>query len=159
MAQLHRGVLTGLVVALVVTAASAALAGTTGSIRGHVFDSQTNVPLADARVSAVSPSQSAESTTTASGGYIFVSLAPDTYTLTVTKQGYNTTTRTGITVLADQTQDVGIGIQSAIATLGRIAVTGSSGLVKPGTTSDIYSVNAVGATAAKALGGPGGIDN
>ena len=158
MADVHRRVMTGLAAALAVITASAALAGTTGSIRGHIFDTQTNVALADARVSAVSASQRSDATTTASGGFIFVSLAPDTYNLTVTKTGYNTVTRSGLTVLADQTQDVALGMQRSIATLGRISVSAASGLLKPGTTSDIYSVNAVGAEAAKALGGPGGID-
>ncbi len=66
-----------------------AYAGTTGSISGVLSDA-SGTTVAGARVTATSPSQSASVTTDASGRYAFVSLAPDTYTLSFEKQGFQT---------------------------------------------------------------------
>lgn len=143
---------------MVLIAGTSAFAGTTGRIRGRIFETKTQAPIAGAQVTAASPSQTAVSTTGATGSFIFVSLAPDSYSLTVVKSGYNTTTKPGVTVLADQEQDVEIPVVRTIASLGSVTVTASSDLLKPGTTSDVYSINAAGANAARALGGPGGID-
>jgi len=57
--------------------ASPARAGTTGGISGTVVDAGTTTPVADARVTVTSPSQSANTTTDAAGRFHFVSLAPD----------------------------------------------------------------------------------
>jgi Carboxypeptidase regulatory-like domain len=84
----------------------AALAGTTGTIVGTVDDSATKVPIAGATVIAVSPSQVARVTTDASGRFIFLSLAPDTYTITAQHAGFESLSVAGISVLADQSQTV-----------------------------------------------------
>ena len=147
-----------LITAVLLVAGNAGYAGTTGSIRGRTYDATSKAPIAGADVTATSPSQTAKATSNATGGYVFVSLSPDTYTLTIVKTGYNTTSKSGITVLADQEQDVDIPMQRAIATLGRITTTASNDLLKPGTTSDVYSINSSTAAALRALGGPGGVD-
>ena len=49
-----------------------ALAGTTGGISGTVVDTETRAPIADAQVTAVSPSQSATARTDASGHFTFL---------------------------------------------------------------------------------------
>src|ERR1700760_1739375 len=79
------------------------LAGTTGSLSGQVTD-ETGAPVAGASVKAASASQTATGTTDAGGHFSFISLAPDTYVLTVTKQGYNPNSYPGVTVFADQSQ-------------------------------------------------------
>ncbi|MGA2761372.1 MAG: carboxypeptidase-like regulatory domain-containing protein, partial [Candidatus Cybelea sp.] len=84
-----------------VVAAPRAFAGTTGSITGTV----TRVgggPIAGARVTATSPSQTLTATTDASGRFSMLSLAPDTYTISVSKDGFEPSTTTGISVFADQ---------------------------------------------------------
>ncbi|HZV78247.1 MAG TPA: TonB-dependent receptor, partial [Candidatus Binatus sp.] len=148
-----------LTAAAIVIAGSVGFAGTTGRIRGRIFDAQSKAPIAGAEVTAVSPSQTAKTTTLSTGGYAFVSLAPDTYAITVVKAGYNTTTKPGVTVLADQEQDVDIDMQRSVATLGTVTVRATSDLLKPGTTSDVYSISPTGSKAAQALSGPGGLNS
>ncbi len=138
---------------------SPAQAGTTGGIVGRVTDARTHVPLAGARVNAVSPSQSVATTTDASGAFRFISLAPDTYVLSVELATYDAASLSGVTVLSDQTQTVPIALAKTLATIGTTRARASSDLIKPGTTSDVYSVNAAGAEAAQALGGPGGLNS
>lgn len=72
--------------ALILCQGTWVLAGTTGSITGTVTDKATNAPLADARVTATSPSQSATTTTDATGHFTFLSLGPVTYTLSMRKR-------------------------------------------------------------------------
>ncbi|HXM18210.1 MAG TPA: TonB-dependent receptor [Candidatus Tumulicola sp.] len=135
-----------------------ALAGTTGSISGRIYDSASSAPIADAKVSAVSASQSGTAQTNATGNYVFVSLAPDTYVLSVEKPGYTTATQSGVTVLADQTQSISVALVKALTTIGTVVVRATSDLVKPGTTSDVYSINSSAALAATPLGGPGNLN-
>ena len=72
-------------------------AGTTGGITGRVFDAQTHQPIAGVLVTATSPSQSARSTSDATGTFRFLSLAPDTYALSFTRTGYDPVAQAGIT--------------------------------------------------------------
>ncbi|HEY4442263.1 MAG TPA: TonB-dependent receptor [Candidatus Elarobacter sp.] len=138
---------------------SPALAGTTGSIVGKLVDQKTGAPLAGASVVASSPSQTERSTTDANGGFRFLSLSPDTYTVTVSRTGYETLQLAGITVQADQTQTLNRDLAPRLATIGSTTSRRASDLVKPGTTSDVYSVSGANADAAGALGGPGGLTN
>ena len=64
-----------------------ALAGTTGTLSGSVTeDSAKGTPIAGAKVSASSPSQAVTTTTDANGHFVFLSLAPDSYTISVEKR-------------------------------------------------------------------------
>ncbi len=63
-----------------------------------------------------------------------------------------------MTVVSDQTQNVSISLVKTVTTLGRVSVKASTELVRPGTTSDVYSVNAAPQTAAAALGGSGNLN-
>ncbi len=134
-------------------------AGTTGTIVGQIVDAAGGAPLAGARVTIVSPSQSASSVTDAGGGFRFLSLNPDTYTVTVTRPGYETLTLAGVTVQADQTQTLDRSLAKALTTIGTTTARRSTDLIRPGTTSDVYSVNGAMADATAALGGPGGLSN
>ncbi|HEX7139144.1 MAG TPA: TonB-dependent receptor, partial [Vicinamibacterales bacterium] len=144
--------------ALFFASAVSALGGTTGSVSGRVRDSVSEAPLAGAKVTAASASQTAVDTTNAAGGFAFVSLVPDTYTMTVEHSGYNTLVVRGITVLADQTQTLTFALVKTLVTLGRVEVRAAGGLVKPGTTSDVYSINASASERINALGGPGNLN-
>ena len=85
-----------------------AFAGTTGQLRGRVIDAATKAPLAGVKVSVASPSQAASTTTDASGAFTFISLSPDTYTVSLDKQGYESAVTAGISVLADQNAESGV---------------------------------------------------
>jgi hypothetical protein len=134
-------------------------AGTTGFINGVVTDAQTRAPIAGARVQVTSPSQVASAVTDAHGAYAFVSLSPDTYTVTVTKDGYLTTAVTGVSVFADATQVVNVSLRAVLKTIAHARSVAVSALVHPGTTSDLYSVNSAQQERTAALGGGGDLNS
>ncbi len=137
-----------------------ALAGTTGGLAGYVKDGATGAPVAGVRVEAVSPSQTAVTTTDAGGHFIISPLAPDTYTLNVTKAGYQETSFPGAVVFADQSQQYTLTLGKALKTIGHvIATAGNANLVKSGVGGDLYSVNASQAAAAAPLGGGGNLNS
>jgi len=149
-----------LIVALLSSLVTAASAGTTGGVRGRVLDATTGKALVGATVTAVSPSQTSSTQTDGNGGFSFLSLAPDTYTISVQRQGFDPIAASGVSVFADQVQTVGtFNIVQTIKTIGTVRARATGNLVRPGTTSDVYSVNAAGAAAAAAVGGPGGLNS
>jgi hypothetical protein len=134
-----------------------ALAGTTGALNG-VVSSKDGTPLAGVKVTASSPSESVSTITSSTGNFTFVSLAPDTYDVTASKDGYDTTSQPGVSVFADNTQSVKIEMQASTKILGHITTTAASALVKAGTTSDVYSVSAATQAKVASLGGGGSLD-
>jgi hypothetical protein len=135
-----------------------AVAGTTGSISG-VVTSASGAPIAAARITVVSPSQSSSALTDASGHFSLLSLAPDTYTVTVAKTGFQTATTTGISVFADQAQKLALSMQTALKTIATVTTRSSMDVVKPGTTSDVYSVNSAVTKAVQGVGGGGSLNS
>ena len=119
-----------------------ALAGTTGGLSGTLTDSTTGKPVADAKISVSSPSQNASTTTDAGGRFNFLNLAPDTYTVSAEKEGYAPATVGGVTIFADQSLTVSLQTQPQLKTIAKITSRAAGNLVKPGTTADVYSVNA-----------------
>ena len=138
--------------------AMSALAGTTGGIGGRVTDEQTHNPLAGVSVEVTSPSGVAHAVTSAKGAYSIVSLLPDTYTVTASKDGYITYAQSGVTIQADVQQIFNITLQASVKTIGRVVSHPTTGLVRPGQTIDLYSVTPSQAQAAKPLAGPGSVD-
>jgi Carboxypeptidase regulatory-like domain/TonB dependent receptor-like, beta-barrel/TonB-dependent Receptor Plug Domain len=138
---------------------AAVYAGTTGTIVGRIVDQSSGAPVAGANVSLVSPSQSATSPTDANGSFRFLSLAPDTYTVTVERNGYEPLNLAGVTVQADQTQTLNRTLAPRLVRIGGTTSRRASDLVKAGTTSDVYSVTGAMSDASAGLGGPGGLSN
>ena len=135
-----------------------ALAGTTGGLAGFVKDS-SGAPVAGARIQAISPSQTASTTTDSGGHFALLSLAPDTYTLNIIKSGYQQTATAGEVVFADQTQQVSITLQKQLVTIAKVTATTAGSLVKSGVGGDLYSVNSAQAHAASPLGGGGNLNS
>jgi hypothetical protein len=148
-----------LLLAILAAGVAPASAGTTGVLAGRVVDSASGAPVAGAHVGIVSPSQSASATTDANGSYRFLSLAPDTYVFSVALEGYEPNSQSGLTILADQTRTVNVSLVRQLRTIGQVRARAASDLIKPGTTSDVYSVSGSGAEAANALSGPGSLGN
>ncbi len=147
-----------LVVALSANVAFA-IAGTTGAITGTVVAASEGAPIAGARVSATSPSQAATVTTDASGRFSLLSLAPDTYTIEISKPGFVTSTTTGVSVFADQFQSLRFALAAALKTIATVKTRSSLDVVRPGTTTDVYSVNATVTQAVQGVGGGGNLNN
>ena len=142
---------------LVFLSPQATVAGTTGTLRGHVFDAATRAPLAGVLVVATSPSQTAQSLTDASGAFSFISLAPDTYTVSASKAGYEPQSEPGISVIADQSATATFTLQRALKTIARTTSRSAQSLVRSGVTSDVYSVTPAGQKAAATLNGSGSL--
>ncbi len=136
-----------------------ALAGTTGGFTGTVVDATSSAPLAGVVVTVSSPSQTASVTTDASGRFAFLTLAPDTYTVSATKDQYQPNSSSGEIVFADTVQTFTFRMQKTLSTIAHVTSTGSGALVKSGTTADVYSVNAAAQQAASALGGGGALNS
>ena len=135
-----------------------ALAGTTGGLSGTVTDDK-GAAVSGASITAAAPSGTSTTTTDATGHYGFLSLAPDTYTVSMTKSGYQPISQAGITVFADQTQIVPIKTQAQLREIGSVTARSANDLVKSGTTSDVYSVNAATAEKVQSIGGGGNLNN
>jgi hypothetical protein len=135
------------------------LAGTTGTISGTVLDSATKQPLAGAVISASSPSQSATATADSSGHYTFLSLAPDTYVLSVEYKGYDSVLLSGVTVQADQVRVVPLDLSKSLKTIATVHNQSVGALVKPGTTSDVYSITATQQEKLAGVGGGGNLNS
>ncbi len=130
-----------------------ARAGTTGGLSGTVTDADTHTPIAGAKVSAVSPSQTVSGFTDSGGHFAFVSLAPDEYTLTIEKGGYDSVSYAGASVLADAQQTLSFSMRKSLKTIANVTSRSASSLVRPGTTADLYSVNAEQQQRLSVLGG------
>src|SRR5579862_1911326 len=145
--------------ALFSAGAFCARAGTTGAITGTVVSSTKGAAIAGVRIVATSASQIAVVTTDAAGRFAFLSLAPDTYTITASKEGFDTASLTGISIFADQLQTVRVVLAPSLRTIAHVTARSTMDLVKPGTTSDVYSVNSAVTQAASGLGGGGNLNN
>jgi len=146
-------------VAALLVQATWTLAGTTGTMNGTLVIGQTNVPVAQAKVTASSVSQTASTTTDNGGHYSFVSLIPDTYTVTASKEGViEPFAQRGITILADQVLTLTLAAKQYVKVLARVTTRSTSGLVSAGTTANVYSVNAAAQARTASFGGGGSAD-
>jgi hypothetical protein len=134
-------------------------AGTTGGLSGVVTDAETHAPIAGARVTATSPSQTVTNVTDGSGHFAFVSLAPDEYTIAIEKTGYDPVSYAGASVFADAQQTLSFSLHKTLKTIANVTSRSSSSLVRPGTTADLYSVNAAQQERLSALGGGGSLNS
>ena len=148
-----------LILALVAGTVAPAAAGTTGGLRGRVVDQASGAGIAEAVVTATSPSQTASVQSSGNGEFSFISLSPDSYVVSAERKGYEPVAASGIAVQADQVQNVGsLSLTKILRTIGSVRARATGGLVRPGTTSDVYSVNAATQAASAAVGGPGSIN-
>ncbi len=133
---LRHAVTTVILAAAFLSQGTWALAGVTGNIAG-LIKNQSGAPIAGVTVQAVAPSQSTTVTTDAGGHFVLLGLNPDTYTINVTKSGYQSVSYPGIVVFADQTQQLSYVMQSALRTIARVTATSAASLVKSGVTGDL----------------------
>jgi hypothetical protein len=135
-----------------------AYAGTTGIISGTLRLS-TGESVANAAVTAASASQTATVKSDAAGRFVFLSLNPDTYTVSAVAEGYDPVSQPGIVVFADQTRTVTLLTRKTLKTIANVTSLAGHALVRPGTTSDVYSVDPGTARQAAVLGGGGNLNN
>jgi len=88
-----------------------------GSITGRVTDpAGASVAGAQVRATQEGTGFSRTATTDTEGLYVIPSLQPATYTLTVEAKGFSTSKESAITVLADQTLTVNVGVKLGMTT-------------------------------------------
>jgi hypothetical protein len=144
-------------VALALLTMHRAQAGTTGTLSGYILTSDDR-PVAGASVTAASPTETVTATTDQYGYFSFVALPPDTYTVTASRDGYQTIVQPDVTVVPDNAVTLRL-VTQAVKTIGTISVTGIPGLLRPSTTQDVYSVTARTQSAISSLGGGGDLEN
>lgn len=128
---------------LVASTQTAALAGTTGTLRGIIVDQVTGVPVAGAAVSVESPSHVERTVTDARGSYCFVSLVPDTYALSVELRGYEPIRYAGIRTEAGSVVALNVLLRREEKVLIRDFVQNNAFAQWGGkrNTSDLYRLN------------------
>jgi hypothetical protein len=134
-------------------------AGTTGVLTGTLVDATTKKPLVGAKISVASPSQIATVTSDSTGRFAILSLAPDTYTLSVELAGYEVSSLAGVTIFADNSRDVAISASKIVKTIAVVQSKPASALVKAGTTADVYSIDTTAQAKVAAAGGGGNLDS
>src|SRR5579864_5261010 len=110
-------------------------AETTGTLSGTITDSAGH-PLSNVAVSAVAPSMTSRTLTGANGFYVLTGLAPDTYTLTFSREGYQSQEITGVTIVQGGSQKVSLSLSTEPKVLGRVSVRSAASLIQPKTTSE-----------------------
>ena len=148
---LRRGVAALVMTLVLVGQVTWALAGTTGGLGGTVADSAGH-PISGVAVKVVSPSQTAGTTTDSTGHFVFLSLAPDTYTISLEKGSYDPVSLAGVSIFADQNQTLALHMEQ-YKTIGIVHTTATAALVKSGVGSDLYNVTTGAIQAGQALGG------
>lgn len=118
-----------------------AVAETTGTIAGFVRDAQSGAPIADALVTAASPSAVRETHSDSHGYYTLQAMIPDTYTVSFQASGYTAQSAPGITVLQGITVTANIALSKALKTIASVRTRGGGNLVKPNVTQDEYTVS------------------
>jgi len=157
--RMRRCLLGALAVALAASIVAPAWAGTTGTVSGRVTDAETGAPIAGARVTVTSPSQQSATQTDANGRFAFVSLAPDEYQVSVVKTGYDPVSYPGLAVFADARRTLALQLHAVIKTIATVQSRGAGSLVRPGTTADVYSIDAAQQARTAVLGGGGNLNS
>ena len=94
--------------------------------------SANGAPIAGAEVRAAAPSMTRIATTDASGHFVMLALSPDTYTINLSRSGYENISFVGVTVFADQTAAVAYTMRNKLRTIAHVTTAADSSLVKPG---------------------------
>ncbi len=129
--------------ALWLAAPSASAQITTGNVAGTIKDAQGGV-VPGAAVVLVSESKGTKSApvvTNAAGIYVFANVQPDTYTITVTMDGFKTLTRRGISVSGGDRVAVPLLTLEIGGTAETITVTAEAALVQAQSSERSFSIS------------------
>ncbi|HEV3154690.1 MAG TPA: carboxypeptidase-like regulatory domain-containing protein [Candidatus Baltobacteraceae bacterium] len=123
-------------------APSYAAGGVQGNLTGTVQDASTGKPLADVHVTATSPSGNFTGSTDAGGHFTLLGLPADTYTVSFTKNGYDSISQPGVAVFGDETDSVGvIRMNASLRTIVHVNARARSGAYQPTQTQDVTTIS------------------
>jgi outer membrane receptor protein involved in Fe transport len=126
-------------VALLVLATGAALAGDTGKIAGTVRDKRTGEALIGANVSVKGTNLGAS--TDVNGFYYILRVPPGMHEVQVTLVGYSKTTVSNVRVQNDLTAEINIKLDQSTVELNEVTVTAEQKLVQKDVTSTRRTVS------------------
>src|SRR5579885_3719872 len=119
-----------------------AAGGVQGNLTGAVQDASTGKPLADVHVSAQSASGSFSGTTDAGGHFTLLGLPADTYTVSFTKNGYDSVSLPGVAVFGDETDSVGeVRLNKSLKTITHVSARARNGAFQPTQTQDATTIS------------------
>ncbi len=119
-----------------------AAGGQTGNVSGVVVDAASHAPLANASVSLAAPSGSYHARTNGHGFFTILGVAIDTYTVSVALGGYESAVQNGVTIVGDQTVELGtIALQRQLKTIGSVRARSQSSAFQPSQTVDSITVS------------------
>ena len=110
---------------------------TTGAIAGAVLAG--GAPVANARVSAASPSGRYTATTNARGQFTLLGITPDSYIVSVQAAGYEPASENGVVVLPNQTQQLVFHVVALLKTIA--SAKARSPAFAAGNTGDVFTVS------------------
>ena len=102
--------------------ASSQVIGQSGAIRGSVHDRDFDVPLSKAHVTLVEALLATGTNT--DGQFLFENVPPGTYTLSVTKDGYERQIVTNVVVPPGQIAEVHVDLESEVVDMEELVVKG-----------------------------------
>jgi hypothetical protein len=119
-----------------------AAGGSNGNIHGSLIDGTSKAAITGAKVGIASPSGSFTATTDGNGRFSVDGLPVDTYILTIQAQGYDVYSQAGVTILGDQTVDLGQIAIVKLRTIITVRSRSASAAFQPNQTIDAYNIDA-----------------
>lgn len=121
-----------------VSALPVCAAETTGTVLGTILG-PSREPVADARVEAVAPAGRYAAASDAFGRFALIGMTPDTYTITVEKNGYAPATIGGVVVQPGSRVEVAVRLRAVLRTIAAVHSHAGGG-VQYGAPTDTYTV-------------------
>jgi hypothetical protein len=146
------------VLSAILSAGTPALAGTTGMLSGTVVD-ENGHPVPNASVIATSPVGLAKTTTASDGRFVYLSLIPGIYVVTVEKRGYQPVAIPDITIAADQSPTLNLVARRALISIHGDISRLPCALVQPNVVPDLYRVTPTQQQKLTVAGGGNGFNN
>jgi len=116
--------------------------GIQGNLTGTVLDASTGKPLADVQILARSPSGRFAGSTDAGGHFTLLGLPADTYTVSFSKNGYDSVSLPGVAVFGDETDSVGdIRLNKSLKTITHVSARARNGAFQPTQTQDVTTIS------------------
>ncbi len=123
------------------TPSQAQVGGEFGTVTGTVQNNQGQ-PIANARVTLASPSQTFRQTTDARGNFTFLGVTIDTYTISVQATGLAPLTQPGITVTGSNTTALGnVRLQSQLRQIGSVSARSPNSAFQPNETIPQFTIS------------------